>query len=278
MNAAEEFLKVATDYQLGALDTESQHPFTTSLSQMAHEDVGEAVKLMHQVDVLALRQFAAKSAPLADLARAVGATFNAGKRVFLCGCGATGRLSLSIEIFCRMGVLPAPDPERVVAFMAGGDLALIKAIETFEDHPEYGARQLEELGFAQGDLLIATTEGGETPFVIGAVERAAELSSNHPWFLYCNPDEQLIHVAVRSKRVIENPAIRKMNLAVGAMAISGSTRLQASTVLMAAVGFAFLHQHDPENAPAEVLQLLRHVAHCDGQFLVAVHRTRGLRV
>ncbi|HRH97022.1 MAG TPA: SIS domain-containing protein [Prosthecobacter sp.] len=267
MNAAEEFLKVATDYQLGALDTESQHPFTTSLSQMAHEDVGEAVKLMHQVDVHALRQFAAKSAPLADLARAVGATFNAGHRVFLCGCGATGRLSLSIEIFCRMGVLPVPDPERVVAFMAGGDLALIKAIETFEDHPEYGARQLEELGFAQGDLLIASTEGGETPFVIGAAERAAELSSNHPWFLYCNPDEQLIHVAVRSKRVIENPAIRKMNLAVGAMAISGSTRLQASTVLMAAVGFAFLHQHDPENAPGEVLQLLRHVAHCDGQFL-----------
>jgi N-acetylmuramic acid 6-phosphate etherase len=178
MKAAEEFLRVAADYQLGSLDTESQHPFTTSLSQMAHEDVGEAVKLMHQVDVHALRQMQAKSAPLADLARAVAATFDSGKKVFLCGCGATGRLSLSIEIFCRMGVLPCPDAERVVAFMAGGDLALIKAIETFEDHPEYGARQLEELGFVDGDLLIATTEGGETPFVIGATERAAELSAS----------------------------------------------------------------------------------------------------
>lgn len=267
MKAADEFLKVATDYQLGALDTESQHPFTTSLSQMARTDVGEAVRLMHQVDVLALRQFAAKSAPLADLARAIAATLAAGHRVFLCGCGATGRLSLSIEVFCRMGVLPATDPERIVAFMAGGDLALIKAIETFEDHPEYGARQLEELGFAAGDLLIATTEGGETPFVIGATERAAEISANSPWFLYCNPDEQLVKVAARSKRVIENPAIHKLNLSVGAMAVSGSTRLQASTVLMAAIGFAFMHQHDPENAPGEVLQLLRHVAHCDGQFL-----------
>jgi N-acetylmuramic acid 6-phosphate etherase len=268
MNAADEFLKVATDYQLGALDTEAQHPFTTSLSQMAEADVGEAVKLMHQVDVLALREFAAKSAPVADLARTIAATFAAGRRIFLCGCGATGRLSLSIEVFCRMGVLPSPDPERVVAFMAGGDLALIKAIETFEDHPEYGARQLEALGFIEGDLLIATTEGGETPFVIGAAERAAEISTNHPWFLYCNPDEQLIKVAARSKRVIKNRAIHKMNLAVGAMAVSGSTRLQSSTVLMAAIGFAFLHQHDPEHAPGEVLQLLRHVAHCDGQFLV----------
>ncbi|WP_395717389.1 SIS domain-containing protein [Prosthecobacter sp.] len=267
MSPADEFLKVAPDYQLGSLDTESQHPFTLSLSQMAREDLPEAIKLMHQVDVHALRQMQAKAAPLADLARAVAATFEAGKRVFLCGCGATGRLSLSIEIFCRMGVLPCPDPERVVAFMAGGDLALIKAIENFEDHPEYGARQLEELGFTQGDLLISSTEGGETPFVIGATERAAELSSNQPWFLYCNPDEQLIKAAARSKRVIENPLIHKLNLAVGAMAVAGSTRMQASTVLMAAIGFAFMHQRDPEHAPAEVLQLMRHVAHCDGQFL-----------
>ncbi|HEY1052904.1 MAG TPA: SIS domain-containing protein [Prosthecobacter sp.] len=209
-----------------------------------------------------------RAAPLADLARAVAKTFDNGKKIFLCGCGATGRLSLSIEIFCRMGVLPVPDPERVVAFMAGGDLALIKAIETFEDHPEYGARQLEELGFQQGDLLIATTEGGETPFVIGATERAAQISTNHPWFLYCNPDDQLIKAADRSKRVIRNAAIRKLNLAVGPMAITGSTRLQASTVLMAAIGFAFIHMRTPEKASAEVHQILRHVAHCDGQFLV----------
>lgn len=267
MKAADEFLKIAADYQLGALDTEAQHPFTLSLSHLAKRDLGEAIKLMHQVDVHALRQMHAKAAPLADLARTVAATFAAGKRVFLCGCGATGRLSLSIEIFCRMGVLKVPDPERVVAFMAGGDLALIKAIENFEDHPEYGARQLEELGFQQGDLLISSTEGGETPFVIGATERAAELSTNHPWFLYCNPDDQLAKAAARSKRVLANKSIRKLNLAVGAMAIAGSTRLQASTVLMAAIGFAFMHLEDPENAPAEVLQLLRHLTHNDGQFL-----------
>lgn len=268
MKAADEFLKIASDYQLGALDTESQHPFTQSLSHLARSDVSEAIKLMHQVDIHALRLMFDRAAPLADLARAVAKTFDSGKKIFLCGCGATGRLSLSIEIFCRMGVLPVPDPERVVAFMAGGDLALIKAIETFEDHPEYGARQLEELGFQQGDLLIASTEGGETPFVIGATERAAQLSSNHPWFLYCNPDDQLIQAAERSRRVIRNATIRKLNLAVGPMAITGSTRLQASTVLMAAIGFAFIHMRSPEKASAEVHQLLRHVTHCNGQFMV----------
>ena len=175
MNAADEFLKVSGDFQLGALDTEAPHPFTTSLSQMAQQDVIEGIKLMHEVDILAMRKMDKASGRIVELARAIATTFAAGKRVFLCGCGATGRLSLSIEIFCRHGVLPAPGEDRVRAFMAGGDLALIKSIEAFEDHPDYGARQLEELGFEEGDLLISSTEGGETPFVIGATERAAEL-------------------------------------------------------------------------------------------------------
>ncbi|MBL9130009.1 MAG: hypothetical protein JNG86_02350, partial [Verrucomicrobiaceae bacterium] len=184
-----------------------------------------------------------------------------------CGCGATGRLALSLEIFCREGLLPWPGEDRVRAFMAGGDLALIKAIETFEDHPEYGARQLEELGFEDGDLLISPTEGGETPWVIGATERAAELSHNRPWFLYCNPDDVLCRAAERSRRVIENPHIAKLNLAVGPMAISGSTRMQASTVLEATIGFALLHAGEPEKAGGEVRRLRELVERHDGQFL-----------
>jgi len=47
--------------------------------------------------------------------------------------------------------------------MAGGDVALIHSIEKFEDFPDFGERQLRELGFKQGDLLISCSEGGE-PF------------------------------------------------------------------------------------------------------------------
>ena len=268
MNAADEFLKVAGDFQLGALDTEAPHPFTTSLSQMARDDVGEGIKLMHEVDILAVRKMDKASPRIVELARAVGTTFAAGRRVFLCGCGATGRLSLSIEIFCRQGVLPCPGADRVRAFMAGGDLALIKSIEAFEDHPEYGARELEDLGFEDGDLLISSTEGGETPFVIGATERAAEISTNKPWFLYCNPDEQLLALVERSRAVIENGRIEKMNLAVGPMALSGSTRMQASTVLMAAIGFAFLHAHEPEAAAEEVRRLRAMLEDLNVKFMV----------
>ena len=263
----EEFFAVAGQFQLGGLDTESQHPLTLHLSEQAQHDLPAALAALKSVDVLALQGFLEKAAGLPALAEAIQQTLRAGKRLFFCGCGATGRLSLSLEWFCRCGLLPEGMEDRVISFMAGGDMALIKAIEKFEDHPEYGARQLEELGFAEGDLLLATTEGGETPWVIGATERAAELGTNPPWFLYCNPDEELIPIAERSRRVLRNAKIRKLNLAVGPMALAGSTRMQASTVLMAALGFAVQHREQPSEAAAEVRRFLDRVRVMDLSWL-----------
>jgi N-acetylmuramic acid 6-phosphate etherase len=132
--------------------------------------------------------------------------------------------------------------------MAGGDVALIRSIENFEDFPQYGARQLLEAGFKYDDLLIGTTEGGETPFVIGAVEQAAQISKRKPFFLYCNPDDLLCEVAERSKRVIENTDIEKINLTVGPMAITGSTRMQSSTILLAVAGIALFYYNSGNEA------------------------------
>ena len=66
---------------------------------------------------------------------------------------------------------------------------------------EADARQVREIGFKDGDLLVSTTEGGETPSVIGATEEAARISRRKPWFLYCNPDEVLHEQVARSLRV-----------------------------------------------------------------------------
>jgi len=75
--------------------------------------------------------------------------------------------------------------------MSGGDLALIKSVEDFEDHPEYAEQHMKDIGYKPEDLLISSTEGGETPWVIGATNYAAGISSHKPFFLYCNPDETL---------------------------------------------------------------------------------------
>jgi N-acetylmuramic acid 6-phosphate etherase len=237
-----EYLRVAHLYRLGNLPTEQPHPATRGLSDWARFDLPRAVRVLKEIDLQALGALEEAGAEIDGLTRRVRDTLAAGRRVYLCGCGATGRLSLSLEFLWRRR---NRGHDGVRAFMAGGDVALVHSLEGFEDHPEHGARHLVEMGFVDGDLLISCTEGGETPYVIGATNRAAEISSNRPYFLYCNSDDALTGEVARFRRVRENPDIHRICLDVGPMALAGSTRMQASTVLQMAVGLALLHPDEP---------------------------------
>jgi N-acetylmuramic acid 6-phosphate etherase len=239
LEKAHAFLKISPQFKLGHLVTESFHPKTQELSTVVSKDVAEAHALLQEVDHDALTIMREKEELLWGLSESIQKTLRNGHRIYMCGCGATGRLSLVLETLYRQ---LHPRSEQVISFMAGGDFALIKSVESFEDRTEYGERQLMELGFKEGDLLLASTEGGETPFVIGACNKARLVSKNHPYFLYCNPDDVLLPIE-RSREVIEEREIHKINLTVGPMGISGSTRMQASTVLMLAIGVGLLHQH-----------------------------------
>lgn len=238
---AEEFLKISSQFMLGELVTETPHPDTIKLSEQAQDDLPGALEVLKDVDLSMLKILREKLPQVEAMSKEIHDTLRTGGRVFLSGCGSTGRLALAVETIWRSSVEDEALRERVVGFMAGGDLALIKAVEEFEDYTEYGGRQLEELGFSQNDLLLAITEGGETPFVIGTAWKAAELSVRRPYFLYCNPDDLLRKSVERSREIVDSEKIRKINLTVGPMAISGSTRMQATTVQMLAAGMALLH-------------------------------------
>lgn len=235
----QDFLKKRDEYRLGDLLTETPHGQTTELSSLAQEDLVEAYRLFKKIDFQALHVLTRKEAELSEVEHQIADGLKKGHRLFLCGCGATGRLALTLERCWREASKEKSFPfraDQVVAFMAGGDLALVKSIESFEDREDFGAKQLEELGFRESDLFIGISEGGETPFVIGASERAAQISSRDVLFFYANPDQQLVKSAERSKRLIENPKVFKVNLTHGPQALAGSTRLQASSVLMMALG------------------------------------------
>lgn len=237
---AEAFLAVAPQFQLGGLPTEQRHPATQNLAELSRRDIPGALRILKEIDLSVAMQVASQSTELQRLEKSIRDTLSAGNRVFFYGCGATGRLSMSIEYVWRYMHKGRKEADQVLGFMSGGDLALVHSIENFEDHPEFGARQLREIGFGPHDLLVSTTEGGETPSVIGATEEAARLSSRKPFFLYCNPTDVLVAKVERSRRVIENSAIEKICLFVGNMALSGSTRLQASTALMLGAGGSLL--------------------------------------
>jgi N-acetylmuramic acid 6-phosphate etherase len=253
---AEKYLSVASQYKLGKLVTELSHPATRDLSDIAVNNLPEAISVLKELDNHTISVLTERKKEICYLKEIIRDTIDTDGNIFFCGCGATGRLSLTIETLWRQVHENDNLRDRVFSFMAGGDVALIRSIENFEDFPHYGARQLHEAGFKDGDLLIGTTEGGETPFVIGAVEEAVQLSKRKPFFLYCNPDDLLCEVAERSKNVIQNPDIEKINLTVGPMAVTGSTRMQASTILLATAGIALFYYNESDLATGEAMDTL----------------------
>ncbi|NDF14383.1 hypothetical protein EB061_03560 [bacterium] len=234
----EDFLSASRYFSLGHLPTEGFHPATGNLSELSKSGVGTAIGLIREIDLQAFQTVKSALPLIRTLSGEIHATLESGSRVFLSGCGATGRLALALESVWRSIHAGTPLQNRVQGLMAGGDFALVKSVENFEDFPDYGDRHLADLGFREGDLLIAVTEGGETPYVIGTVHGALRRSKRRPWFLFCNPEDLLARTVDRSRELIENPSVHKLCLPVGPMALSGSTRLQAATAQMAAVGMA----------------------------------------
>jgi N-acetylmuramic acid 6-phosphate etherase len=232
------FLAIADQFQLGELLTERPHSKTIGLKDLIDNDLNEAMNCFCAVDREMLDSLVSKASLVDKLSLAIKEVLSDGGRIFLSGCGATGRLSLVIENIWRQ---VSNEPDRVIGFMAGGDLALIHSIEKFEDFPDYGARQLDELGFTEKDLLIASTEGGETPWVIGTALRAVELKGKS-FFLFCNPAELLIDKLKRCQQVFKDERIVKLDFTASSQALTGSTRLQASSILTAAIGCALFHQ------------------------------------
>ena len=143
--------------------------------------------------------------------------------------------------------------------MAGGDFALIKAVEGFEDFTAFGKKQIADLGVSEKDVVFAITEGGETSFVIGTAWQGVEVGAK-VYFVYNNPDEILCRHVQRSREVIEDARIEKINLTTGPMGITGSTRMQATSIQLAVIVTVLemvvrgmVGGPDPDAVPAQFL-------------------------
>jgi N-acetylmuramic acid 6-phosphate etherase len=236
---SDEFLKISGQFKLGALVTESSHPLTANLSTVAKQDIAKALDLLFQVDndVLAKYREFVHSGRAGEIHSEVLRALRNGGRIFFTGCGATGRLSIQLTSIWRGfwqqqhpgGSASANLEPRAFSVMAGGDFALIKSVEGFEDFAVFGAKQLGDLGVSEKDVVFAITEGGETSFVIGTVWKGVEAGAK-VYFVYNNPDAILCEHVQRSREVIEDSRVEKINLTTGPMAITGSTRMQATSI------------------------------------------------
>lgn len=243
---SDEFLEIADQFKLGVLTTESSHPVTANLSEVAKVDIAAGLRLLLDVDddvICKYREFV-QSGRLPQIADTLRQALKSGGKVFFTGCGSTGRLSIQLVSIWRdfwqqqkaRGLKCSPAAEdwenRAFPVMAGGDFALIKAVEGFEDFTDFGKKQICDLGVSSKDVVFAITEGGETSFVIGTAWKGVEVGAK-VYFVYNNPDDILCQHVQRSREVIQDGRIEKINLTTGPMGITGSTRMQATSIQLA---------------------------------------------
>ncbi|WP_165748076.1 N-acetylmuramic acid 6-phosphate etherase [Cellulophaga sp. Z1A5H] len=96
--------------------------------------------------------------------------FNRGGRLFYIGAGTSGRLGIldASEIPPTFGM----PHESVVGIIAGGDIAIRKAVENAEDNAEQAWIDLNEYNITKDDVLIGIAASGSTPYVIGGIYEA----------------------------------------------------------------------------------------------------------
>ena len=138
-----------------------------------------------------------------------------GGRVFYLGAGTSGRLGVldASELPPTFGV---PD-NMVIGLIAGGDVALRKAVEAAEDDPNKAWSELEDFDINELDTVIGIAASGTTPYVIGGIQHARR-NGLLTGCITCNPGSK---VAEATEFPIE--AI------VGPEFVTGSTRLKAGT-------------------------------------------------
>ena len=172
------------------------------LTHINHEDftVAETVKeSLHQIE---------------KLIKAALRKMKKGGRLFYIGAGTSGRLGVldASEIPPTYGV-----NDIVIGIIAGGEMALRKAIEFAEDDDSLAWKDLVSHSINKKDFLVGIAASGETPYVLGGIN-IAKKNGISTGCIVCNACSSIAKAA-------EFP----IELLTGPEFVSGSTRMKAGT-------------------------------------------------
>lgn len=214
-------------------NTEKRNPKTTHIDKMETIEMLKLANDENKYSVEVLDNI------LPDIAKAVDAVSDCiqnGGRVFYIGAGTSGRLAICDAAECppTFGL----EYGRVNAIIAGGNGAMVKAVENAEDNEIAGREDLLAYNPQKGDVVIGISAAGGARYVISALYTAKELGC----ITACinnNPNTPM-------SKIVDIPMIAD----TGAEFLTGSTRLKAgntqkmilnmiSTCAMVKAGFVY---------------------------------------
>jgi N-acetylmuramic acid 6-phosphate etherase len=195
-----------------SLPTEAINPATLAIDKLSPADIVEGMITEDKKVITAVHREKERIAVGIEI---VSQALRRGGRIIFVGAGTSGRLGIleSAEMPPTFGT----SADLVLAIMAGGKNAFLRAKEGVEDNYEEGARSIMRLHPGKKDVVIGVSASGMTQFVRGALTRARRAGSKII-FVTCDPRTEL--------QTFVDLTIAP---AVGPEVIAGSTRLKAGT-------------------------------------------------
>jgi len=195
-----------------SLPTEAINPATLAIDKLSPADIVEGMLNEDRKMLAAVQREKERIAVGVEI---ITQALRRGGRIIFVGAGTSGRLGVleSAEMPPTFGT----SAELVLAIMAGGKNAVLRATERVEDNHEEGARSINRLRPTKRDVIVGVSASGMTQFVRGALTRARRAGSKII-FVTCDPRTEL--------QTVVDLTIAP---AVGPEVIAGSTRLKAGT-------------------------------------------------
>lgn len=195
--------------------------FTKTTEQASHY---EHLEQMSVQDLLHHINNEDKTVPLAVekalpqievLVHEIVAKMKMGGRLFYIGAGTSGRLGIVDASECppTYGV----PFDLVIGIIAGGDIAIRKAVENAEDNPAQAWTDLNAYTLTTNDVVIGIAASGTTPYVIGGLE-ACNAKGISTGCITCNAGSPLALTAKFPIVVVVGPEF-----------VTGSSRMKAGT-------------------------------------------------
>ena len=173
-DAAKDFIENEKQFHLGVIPTEQSNPRTRNLSATIARDTSEGIKMIlsADLDIADVASKAFETENFKDLVKDIKRVMDERKKFVFSSVGASGRMAIQLDGAWRLfwmslgDKIPAKRKEFLEiceccnSFTTGGDRALVRSVENFEDFMTFGARQVVDAGIGEGDVLIGLAECG----------------------------------------------------------------------------------------------------------------------
>ncbi|MFV8292028.1 N-acetylmuramic acid 6-phosphate etherase [Aerococcus viridans] len=198
--------------EINRLTTEKRNPNTMHLDQMS---VGQVLELMNKEDQQVPEVIAEALGQIEVAVETIIQSLKAGGRLIYFGAGTSGRLGVldAAECVPTFGV----SPDLVVGLIAGGDKAMVEAVEGAEDSLTLAEEDFKKLNLNANDTVVGIAASGRTPYVIGGLQYAQSIGAKS------------VSIACNQQAKISRFAQIPIEVDCGPEVLTGSTRLKAGT-------------------------------------------------